>query len=336
MGSYRHITSATVLVAVILLSGCGIFQRSAKKDVDALPSWNDGPAKQAIVRFVSDTSDFFSDNFIPPGDRIAVFDDDGTLWPERPFRTAVGFIVHRIREMAGDHPEWSAKEPFSLVLGGGIGSLSEEQVLILMEKAHGGMTQEDFSIMAERWVRTTEHPRFDRPYRQLAYHPMVELLRYLERSGFRVYVTTEGDVEFVRAFSEVVFGIPRERVMGTVTAMDYEETEFGSILNRRGTVVDPVNRAEGKPVNIQRFAGGRPVLVFGNSDSDLPMIEFSQSEFLPSLSLFLAHDDPEREYVYSDKTGRVREMVADRGWVPVSMKKDFRTIFTPEKNRKKD
>ena len=333
----RHIAITSIMILAFLSAGCGLFQGSARRKTgDPLPSWNNGQAKQALIRFVTDMTEFFSDSFVPPDERLAVLDVDGTLLPEKPQTAWSSFIFHRIEAMADNHPQWRSEEPYRSVLGGDLENISGEDLWTLAERTHGGMTQEEFQISVEKWVRTTEHPRFKRPYRQLAYRPMVELIRYLTDNDFRVFVSTDGDVEFVRAYSEVGFGVPRERVIGTVTEMKYEETDFGPVLHRMGTVVPPVNLDGSRPVNIQRFAAGRPILSVGNSDGDIPMMQFAQGEFLPSLVLLLVHDDAQREFDYSEDSGRLLEMAALRGWITVSMKNDFKTIFTPEKKKKKD
>ncbi|UCF30360.1 MAG: haloacid dehalogenase-like hydrolase [bacterium] len=336
MKRLHNVTIAAILISTILLAGCGIFRRSSKKEVDYLPSWNEGPAKRAVVDFVTEVTDFFSDAFVPPGDRIAVIDSDGTLWPEKPHSIPAVFIYDRILDLADRHPEWETTEPFRSILRRELDNLSGTRHPPLLEAAHGGMAQEEFAVLAEKWVRTREHPRFASPYRRLAYFPVLELVKYLDRSGFKVFVCTDGDVEFVRAFSEMVFGIPRDRVIGTLTEMQFEVSDLGPVLIRMGTVVPPANEADGKPVNIQRVTGGRPIFTFGNADGDIPMMEFTGSEFLPSRVFFLVHDDAVREYEYYDGSEELVDLARERGWIRVSMAKDFRTVFAPEKNRKKD
>jgi phosphoserine phosphatase len=327
----RFANFAFVLLLVgVFVSGCASSPDVQEVQPDPLPLWNDGEAKEQIIGFVNEISDFFSDSLVPPEKRIAVFDNDGTLWPEKPLYFPLEFIFHLTEEMAEDHPEWKTEDPFRSVLEGDYAALTAEDFPALIEATHGGMTQKEFSRLARRWLSTAEHPRFEEKYKKLAYTPMLQMLGYLSKNGFRIFICSGGTVEFIRAYSDVAYGIPPERVIGTTIDTRFEITEKGPVLYRTGAIVPPLNDREGKPVNIQRYIGLRPTIAFGNSDGDIEMLQYTAGGKGPGLAVLLHHDDAEREYSYDKDTEKALELARENGWTVVSMKNDFKAVF-PEK-----
>jgi phosphoglycolate phosphatase-like HAD superfamily hydrolase len=303
---------------------------------EALPSWNDGPAKARIVRFVESVTDPKSREFVPSAERIAVFDNDGTLWSEQPMYFQLAFILDRVKALAPQHPEWRTTEPFKSALAGdmaGVAATGEHGLVAMMSATHAGMTTEEFARIVSDWLATARHPRFDRPYTSLTFAPMRELLGYLSANGFKNYIVSGGGVEFMRVFAERVYGVPPEQVIGSTIETKYEVRDGRPVIVRLPEV-DFIDDKAGKPVAINRHIGRRPILAFGNSDGDFEMLEYTTSGPGPSLGLIVHHDDAEREYAYDRKSSvgrldRALDESAKRDWVVVSMKTDWRSIYAP-------
>jgi hypothetical protein len=302
---------------------------------DWLPSWNDGASKARIVDFVTAVIDPTSKRYVPPAERIAVFDNDGTLWTEQPMYFQLAFVLDRVKALAPQHPEWRTQEPFKSVLAGDVGGVvaaGEHGLLELVVATHGGMTSEEFSRTVADWFATARHPRFHRQYTELTFAPMKELLAYLRANGFKTYIVSGGGIEFVRVFSEQVYGVPPEQVIGSSIRTKYEVRDGKPVIVRLPEIEFIDDRA-GKPVGIHKFIGRRPILAFGNSDGDFEMLEYTTSGPGPRLGLIVRHDDGEREYAYDRKSpvGRLDHALDEatqRGWIVVSMKSDWRKVYS--------
>jgi phosphoglycolate phosphatase-like HAD superfamily hydrolase len=303
---------------------------------DPLPSWNDGTTRQAIVRFVEETTTPTRPGFVPPAGRIAVFDNDGTLWAEQPAYFQLAFAIDRVRELAPAHPEWRQQEPFAAVLRGDLKAAlagGERAILELVMASHAGLTTDEFAAVAARWLAGTRHPVTGRRYRDMVYQPMLELLAYLRANGFRTFIVSGGGVEFLRVFAEEAYGIPPEQIVGSSIRTRYELRASGPAIVRLPEV-EFIDDKAGKPVGIQRFIGRRPILAFGNSDGDFEMLEWTTTGVGPRLGLLLHHDDPEREFAYDRESpvGRLARGLDEapaRGWVVTSMKTDWKAIYPP-------
>jgi hypothetical protein len=301
---------------------------------DPLASWSDGASKARIVSFVQGVTDPTGKTYVPPAERIAVFDNDGTLWTEQPMYFPLAFILDRVHALAPQHPEWKTTEPFKSVLAGdmaGVAAAGEHGLLELMAATHAGMTSEEFARIVADWLATARHPRFKQPYGELTFAPMRELLDYLRANGFKTYIVSGGGVEFMRVFAERVYGVPPEQVIGSSIKTKYEVRDGQPVIVRLPEV-DFIDDKAGKPVGIHKHIGRRPILAFGNSDGDFEMLEYTTSGPGPRLGVLVHHDDGEREYAYDRKSavGRLErglDEAAQRGWVVVSMKSDWRTVY---------
>jgi hypothetical protein len=314
---------------------------SATAADDPLPSWNDGPAKAAIVRFVEDAAMEGGPHFVQPADRIAAIDNDGTLWSEQPYYNQVAFALDRIKAMAPDHPEWKDKPPFRAVLDGDIKAVlagTPRDRLELIAASHAGMSTEEFERIVAQWIATARHPRFKRPYTELAYRPMQELLAYLKGRGFTTYIVSGGGVEFMRPWVEPVYGVPRERVIGSSIKVKYELRQDRPMLIRLPEI-DFIDDGPGKPVGIHRHIGRRPVLAVGNSDGDDEMLRWTTAGAGRRLGVIVHHTDAAREWAYDRQSavGRLNRALDEapaRGWIVVDMMADWRKIFAFEESVK--
>jgi phosphoglycolate phosphatase-like HAD superfamily hydrolase len=311
---------------------------------DALPSWNDGPAKQAIIEFVQTTTDKSSPKFVPPERRIATFDNDGTLWPSHPMYTQLAFALDRIRALAPQHPEWKTKQPFKAVLDNdleAVAAAGEKGLVELVMASHAGMSTAEFESIVADWLAKARHPRFKRPYTELAYQPMLELLTYLRANGFKTYIVSGGGVEFMRPMTQKVYGIPPEQVVGSTIKTRYENRDGKPVLMRLPEI-DFIDDKAGKPVGINKFIGKRPIAAFGNSAGDREMLEWTGAGDGPRLMMLVFHDDAKREYAYGPANGladtkfgtfppSLMEEAKKQGWVVISMKNDWQRIFAFEK-----
>ncbi len=301
---------------------------------DPLPSWNDGPAKQAITTFVTDVTNAGGPDFVPPAQRIAVFDNDGTLWVEQPMYTQLAFVLDRVKALAAEHPEWKEQQPFKAALDGdmaALGASGMEGLMGLLMATHSGMTSDEFATTASDWIGSARHPRFERPYTELVYQPMLELLDYLRANGFKAFIVSGGGIDFMRPWTEQVYGIPPEQVVGSQIELKFELRDGKPVIVREPKVAFIDDKA-GKPVGIERHIGRRPILAFGNSDGDLQMLQYTTGGPGRRLGLLLHHTDAEREYAYDreshfGKLDKALDLAGDAGWVVVSIKDDWSQVF---------
>jgi phosphoglycolate phosphatase-like HAD superfamily hydrolase len=305
---------------------------------DPLPSWNDTATKAKIIAFVSAVSDPDDPAYVAPEARIATFDNDGTLWVEQPVYVEIMFALERVRSLAQVHPEWKTQEPFRAVIEGDREALvasGKRGLLELMMASHTGMSATLFHTIASEWIRDAVHPELGKPYTELKYQPQLELLRYLEANGFTTFIVSGGSVEFLRTFAEEAYAIPSHRIVGSSVLTRYE-VQGGKPSLLRLPELDFVDDKAGKPVGIYKHIGRRPILAFGNSDGDFEMLQFTtQGSGGARLGLLLHHDDAEREFAY-DREGAVGKLDAaldaagEAGWLVVSMKNDWNTVFEKE------
>jgi phosphoserine phosphatase len=303
---------------------------------DPLPSWRDGAAKARIVGFVQAVTDPAGKDYVPPADRIAVFDNDGTLWSEQPAYFQLLFAIDRVKALAPKHPEWKSKQPFKAVLEGDMKTLAasgEKGVLELIMATHAGMTTDQFAAVVKDWLATAKHPKLGRPYTDLVYQPMLEVLAYLRANGFKTWIVSGGGVEFVRVFSEARYGVPPEQVVGSSIRTKYEVRNGQPVIVRLPEI-DFIDDKAGKPVGINKFIGKRPIAAFGNSDGDFQMLEWTTSAPGARLGVIVRHDDAEREFAY-DRNSSIGRLVRGldeapaRGWTIVSMKNDWKAVYPP-------
>jgi phosphoserine phosphatase len=300
----------------------------------ALPSWGDGPAKQSIVDFVSKVTTAGSPDFVPVADRIAVFDNDGTLWAEQPFPVQLVFVLDRVRALAAQHPEWKDQQPFKAALENDMKTLVAAGMAGLVELAmatHAGMTTEEFDLIVKDWIATARHPKFQRPFTELVYQPMLEVLDFLRANGFKTFIVSGGGVEFMRTFSETVYGIPPDQVVGSSIVTKYEIRDGRPVLVRQAKL-NFYDDKEDKPVGINVFIGRRPLAAFGNSDGDFAMLEWVAGGTGARFALIVHHDDAVREFAYDRESGlqqlaRGLDEGPKRGWTLVSMKNDWKRVF---------
>lgn len=301
---------------------------------DPLPSWAPGAAKQAVTAFVERVATPDSPDFIAVDDRIAVFDNDGTLWSEKPAYFQLLFAIDRVRELAPQHPEWKTTQPFRAVLDGDMDALAaagEKGLLQLVMASHAGMSTSDFEKIVQDWLASARHPRFKRPYTELVYQPMLELLDYLRANGFKTFIVSGGGIEFMRPWVEAVYGIPPEQVIGSSIKVSYELREGRPVLVRVPEI-DFIDDKAGKPVGIHKFIGRRPVAAFGNSDGDLQMLQWTTAGDGPRFGMIVRHTDAGREWAYDRKShiGKLDaalDQAAGQGWLVVDMKRDWKTVF---------
>jgi phosphoglycolate phosphatase-like HAD superfamily hydrolase len=327
----KNILAAALVCALAFIT-------SIARAADALPSWNDGKAKQSIVTFVEKVTKEGSPDFVPVAERIATFDNDGCLWAEQPMYFQAFFVFDRIKALAPKHPEWKTKEPFASVLKGDVKSAlagGEHALLEMVMATHAGLTTEEFEKAVTDWLATAKHPKTGRPFTEMVYQPMLELLAYLRANGFKTFIVSGGGIEFMRPWTERVYGIPPEQVVGSSGGLKYELREGKPVIVKLPTVVLNDDK-DGKPVGIQRHIGRRPVMAFGNSDGDFQMLEWTTSGPGPRFGLYVHHTDAEREWAYDRKShiGKLDKGLDEakaKGWTVVSMKDDWKTIFPPEK-----
>lgn len=310
---------------------------SSAVGAQTLASWNDGEAKAAIVTFVQAVTDRKSKDYVPPAERIAVFDNDGTLWGEQPAYFQLAFAVDRVKALAPQHPEWKDQEPFASLLKGDLRAAlagGEPAIFKIVMAAHSGMTTDEFDQSVRDWLATARHPKTGRRYSEMVYQPMVELLRYLRANGIKTFIVSGGGVEFMRVFSERAYGVPPEQVIGSSGKLKFE-LRAGSPVLVKLPEVDFIDDKDGKPVGIQKHIGRRPIAAFGNSDGDLQMLQFTAAGAGKRLMLIVHHDDAEREYAYDRKShigklDKAWDEAKARGWTVVSMKSDWNRIFSFE------
>jgi len=332
--SGQHHGRSGLWLGIFGLVCAGWLAAAAAVSEDPLPSWKAGPAEEAVLDFVSAVTTEGSPDYAPPAERIAVFDNDGTLWVEQPMYTQLAFVLERVKDLAPQHPEWADKQPFKAALEGdmkSLGAAGNEGLLQLLMATHSGMTSEEFERIASDWIVEARHPKVQRPYTELVYQPMLELLEYLRAKGFKTFIVSGGGVDFMRPWTERVYGIPPEQVVGSAIALKYEERDGTPVLAREPQIAFIDDKA-GKPVGIWRHIGRRPILAFGNSDGDLQMLKWTTAGEGKRLGLILHHDDAEREYAYDreshfGKLDKALDAAAGQGWTVVSMKSAWKRVF---------
>jgi haloacid dehalogenase-like hydrolase len=303
---------------------------------DPLPSWNDGAVKKSIVDFVSRVTTQGAPDFVPPAERIATFDNDGTLWTEQPYYFQLAFALDRIKAMAPQHPEWKSRQPFKALLEGdrqALAAAGKDGLLQIIAVTHTGMTVEDFSKAVIGWTMTARHPRFNRPYTELVYQPMLELLAYLRANGFKTFIVSGGGIEFMRPWTEKVYGIPPEQVVGSSGEVKFQIGADGKPALMKLPKNEFVDDGPGKPVGINRFIGRRPIFAFGNSDGDLQMLQWTMAGSGARFAGLVHHTDAEREYAYDreSKVGKLDKAWDEakaKGWTVVDMKQDWKKVFS--------
>ena len=323
-------------VAVAMLMGLLVLPVASPADPppSALPSWNDGEAKAAIVDFVERVTYVAGPDYVAVPDRIAVFDNDGTLCSEQPSSIQLAFVRDRVKLLAPQHPEWKEKEPFASLLKdnlAGVAASGEKGIAELVMATHAGMTTETFRKIVRDWFATARQPRFDRPYTEITYLPMRELLDYLRANDFKTYIVSGGGIEFMRPMTEDMYGIPPEQVIGSSIATKYELEGDTPVLMREPRI-DFIDDGPGKPVGINTFIGRRPIFVAGNSDGDYEMMRWITAASGPHFGMIVHHTDGEREWAYDRRSdvGRLDKALTEapqRGWLLVDMKADWRRIF---------
>lgn len=300
----------------------------------ALASWNESAAKQSIIDFVGRVTTAGGPDFVPAVDRIAVFDNDGTLWAESPVPVQLAFLLDRVHALASQHPEWRNQPPFKAVLENDMKAVAAAGMAGLEElgmATHAGMTTEEFELIVKDWIATAQHLKFKRPYTELTYQPMLEVLTFLRAHDFKTFIVSGGGIEFMRTFSEAVYGIPPENVVGSSIVTKYEVREGRPVLVRQPKL-NFYNDKDDKPVGINNFIGRRPLAAFGNSDGDFAMLEWVAGGAGARFALIVHHDDAEREFAYDREAGLARlarglDEGPKRGWTLVSMKKDWKRVF---------
>jgi phosphoglycolate phosphatase-like HAD superfamily hydrolase len=324
------VRSVFALVCLLLAANLGA--------ADALPSWNEGATKAAIVEFVAKVTKKGGQEYVPPAQRIATFDNDGTLWAEQPLYFQFLFALDRVKALAPQHPEWKDKEPYASLLKGDVKSAlagGEHALLEIVHASHAGMTTEEFERIVAGWLRSARHPKFKRPFTDLVYQPMLELLRYLRANGFKTYIVSGGGVEFMRVFAERAYGIPPEQVIGSSGKQKFELRDGRPVLVKLPEL-DFLDDKDGKPIAIQKTIGRRPLAAFGNSDGDLQMLQWTCAGPGARLCLYVHHTDGEREWAYdrASHVGRLDKGLDEartKGWTVADMKSDWNRIFPFEK-----
>lgn len=327
-----------VLLVLLLAIWCSPCPAQSYRG-DPLPSWNNGPAKKAIIQFVARVTKKGGADFVPVVERIATFDNDGTLWSEQPIYFQFAFVLDRVKALAPQHPEWKTQQPFKAVLDGDmkeLGAAGEKGLFELLLATHTGMTTDEFAKTVADWLQTARHPRFKRPYTDLVYKPMLELLTYLRANGFKTFIVSGGTVEFMRVFAERIYGIPPEQVIGTRLVTKFQIATDGKPVLLREPRIDFVDDGPGKPVAINQIIGRRPILAFGNSDGDQQMLEWTAAGSGLRFMGLVHHTDADREWAYDrvshiGKLDKALDEATKRGWVVVDMKRSWRVIYAFQK-----
>jgi len=322
------------VLAAMLASAAAAMPLPVMAQGDPLPSWNEGPAKKAITEFVAKVTQEGGPDFVPVPQRIATFDNDGCLWCEHPMYVQLAFALDRVKALSNRHPEWKDTQPFKAVLDNDIAALAksgEKGLLELIMATHAGMSTAEFETIAGDWIKTARHPRFKRPYTELVYQPMLELLAYLRANGFKTFIVSGGGIEFMRPWTERVYGVPPEQVVGSSIKTKYEVKDGVPELIRLPEIHFIDDKA-GKPVGINEHIGRRPIAAFGNSDGDLEMLEWTTAGGGARLGMLVHHDDAAREYAYDRKShigtlNKGLDEAPKRGWTLISMKDDWKQIF---------
>ena len=319
---------------LIIINACTQPAQHKTGSADPLPSWNDGTTKNAIIQFVKDVTDKDGNKFVAIHDRIAVFDNDGNLWAEKPVYTQLFFAMDRVKELASEHPEWIDEQPFKAVLEDDMQELmkhGEHGLLQIVMATHAGMTTEEFEVIVEDWLEQARHPRFNRPYTDLVYQPMLELIGYLQDNDFKTFIVSGGGIEFMRPWVEEVYGIPRDQVVGSTIKTEFVIEDDKPVIKRLSEI-DFIDDKEGKPVGIHKFIGRRPIFCSGNSDGDLAMMQYTDGGEGARFMLYLHHTDSNREWAYDresavGKLDKGLDQAREKGWTVISMKDDWKYVF---------
>jgi len=325
-----------VSIRSISIAALLVFASNVAAD-DPLPSWNDGPSKQAIIDFVAEVSSTENPDYVPPAERIAVFDNDGTLWAEQPLYFQVLFAFDRVRALSPDHPEWADTEPFKSVLEGDFNAVmsgGDHALIEIIMATHASVTASEFSSIVRDWLKSARHPTTGRPYTEMVYQPMLELLTYLRANDFRTYITSGGGIGMIRTFAEAVYGVPPEQVIGSSLKIQYEYRDGNPALVRLPEI-DFIDDKDGKPVAINQHIGRRPIAAFGNSDGDLQMLQWTCAGDGARLCAYVHHNDDEREWAYDREShiGRLDkglDQAKADGWTVIDMRNDWKTVFSNE------
>jgi phosphoglycolate phosphatase-like HAD superfamily hydrolase len=331
---FRRLVALTLLVLLPLAA-----RAQSGKAGDPLPSWNDGAARTALITFVTQVTTTGLPTFVPPEQRIATFDNDGTLWSEQPMYFQFLFMLEQVKAVAPQHPEWQDNEVFKALVAHDHEALAKhghKAVLELLAQANTGMTTEEYDKTIRHWLATARHPKFDRPYTELVFQPMLEVLAYLRANGFKTFIVSGGSVEFMRPWARAVYGIPPEQVVGSLPDVKFELRDGKGVLVRQPNFMLFVDDGPGKPVGIYRAIGHQPIAAFGNSDGDLQMLQYATSGPGPRLALIVHHDDDAREFAYDrqshiGKLDQAWDEAVAKKWIVASMKQDWKTIYPAPK-----
>jgi phosphoglycolate phosphatase-like HAD superfamily hydrolase len=343
---HRKLSAAVgtaLLVAALSLAGCsapgtqasqpGTAQPATQSAAQALPSWRDGAARQALLKFVADVTTPGTPTYVPPDARVAVFDNDGTLWSEQPVYFQVAFLLDQVRAAAPKHPEWRTNPTYKALMANDMAGVMRDQksLLKLIAEANSGMTVDAYDRTVRDWLATARHPKFKRPYTELVFQPQLELLSYLRANGFKTYIVSGGTIDFMRPWSQAVYGIPPEQVIGSTQAVRYAVQNGKPVLVREPKL-EFNDDGPGKPVGIYRQIGRRPILAVGNSDGDFEMLEYTTGGDGPRMGVLIHHDDADREFAYDrashiGKLDKALDAARTKGWTVVSMRQDWQQIY---------
>jgi len=331
-------TCRSILLTAIITLFAALAAQPAPAQSDPLPAWNDGASKKAIVAFVNKVTKTASPDFVPPAERIATFDNDGTLWAEQPMYFQLLFSLNRVGVLAPQHPEWKTTEPFASLLKGDVKAAlagGEKAMLEIVMATHAGTTTEEFEKIVKDWIATAKHPVTKRPITEMVYQPMLELLAYLRANGFKTFIVSGGGIEFMRPWTEKVYGIPPEQVIGSSIKTKFDASGSVPVLTRLPEI-NFIDDGPGKPVGINQHIGRRPIAAFGNSDGDLQMLQWTAAGNGARFCLYVHHTDAVREWTY-DRTSPIGKLdkgldeATQRGWTVVDMKSDWKTIYPAQK-----
>jgi len=322
------------LLIIPLLIACNSAPTAQEKNVDPLPSWNEGTVKASIMQFVASVTDESGPDFIEIPDRIAVFDNDGTLWAEKPLYFQLFFAIDRVKALAGEHPEWQNEQPFKAVIENDMATLSTfgtPEILKIVMVTHAGMTSDEFEQSVKDWISTARHPVTDKLFTEMVYQPMLELLDYLQENDFKTFIVSGGGIDFMRPWTEEVYGISKDQVVGSSIKTEFVLKDDQPQIIRLPEI-NFIDDKEGKPVGINRYIGRKPVFCAGNSDGDLQMMQWTASGSGKRMMLYLHHTDPDREWAYDRQSSvghfdKGLDEATDKGWTIISMKDDWKTVF---------
>lgn len=340
---------STLIIGTLLVATISCKQQESKQtevqpkedtltESTPLPSWNNVPSKQSIIDYVGEVTDSASENFIPASERIATFDNDGTLWSEQPLYFQLFYVMDRVKELAPQHPEWKSEQPFKAVLENDMSALmkqGEKGLLQLLMATHAGMTTDEFETAVKSWIASAKHPTKQKKYTDLVFQPMLELVNYLKANDFKVFIVSGGGIEFMRPWVEEVYGISKDQVVGSSVKTVYDYNNGNPVINKIAEI-DLIDDKGGKPVGINRYIGRKPVIAGGNSDGDLEMMHWTESNSYKTLQIYLHHTDPNREWAYDSLShiGTFKHALVEaqeKNWVLIDMKKDWKVIYPFEK-----